>query len=88
MAAAGKSIYLFAFVIMLKLGIDIGSRNTKIVIYNDSAEEIEYSACHSTELSILEGVNHLIAEGFSGGGWCGHNNVLARQDTFNRFCLV
>ena len=61
MAAAGKSIYLFALVTMLKLGIDIGSRNTKIVIYNDSKEKIEFSACHSTELSILDGVNHLIA---------------------------
>jgi len=68
MAAAGKSIYLFALVTMLKLGIDIGSRNTKIVIYNDSKEKIEFSACHSTELSILDGVNHLIAEGFSATG--------------------
>ena len=50
---------------MLKIGIDIGSRNTKIVIYNAQSKRLEFSAFHTTELSVTEGVNNLLKEGFS-----------------------
>ena len=50
---------------MLKIGIDIGSRNTKIVIYNAQSKRLEFSAFHTTELSVTDGVNNLLKEGLS-----------------------
>lgn len=45
---------------MLKLGIDIGSRNTKLVVYNDQAASILFYDYCSTDVAVLKGVNQLI----------------------------
>ncbi len=45
---------------MLKLGIDIGSRNTKIVIFDDQQYEIMHSAWCSTEVNPRRSVETLI----------------------------
>lgn len=44
------------------LGIDIGSRNTKIVIFCPSTRQMVYSAYCSTEISAVQGVKHLLAK--------------------------
>ncbi|PKN72144.1 MAG: 2-hydroxyglutaryl-CoA dehydratase [Candidatus Cloacimonetes bacterium HGW-Cloacimonetes-3] len=50
---------------MLKLGIDIGSRNTKIVVYDDVSFSICHYAYQSTDISVLNSVNMLIKEAYS-----------------------
>ncbi|HNV92797.1 MAG TPA: acyl-CoA dehydratase activase [Candidatus Cloacimonas sp.] len=53
---------------MFKLGIDIGSRNTKVVIFNEHTKSIEFSDCKSTEIFILSGVNKLLHNAFLASG--------------------
>ncbi len=53
---------------MLKIGIDIGSRNTKIVIYDAQTKRIEFSAFQTTEVSVTDGVNNLLKEGYTALG--------------------
>ncbi|MEN6445770.1 MAG: acyl-CoA dehydratase activase [Candidatus Cloacimonas sp.] len=50
---------------MLKLGIDIGSRNTKIVIYNTDNKNIEFNAYQTTDIFVLDGVHSLLDKAFS-----------------------
>lgn len=45
---------------MHKLGIDIGSRNTKIVLFDDEHGKILFSAYHATEISASRSVDILI----------------------------
>ena len=53
---------------MLKIGIDIGSRNTKIVIYDAQTKRLEFSAFQTTEVSVTDGVNNLLKEGYTALG--------------------
>lgn len=50
---------------MISLGIDIGSRNTKIVIYNTSTGGILHSAYLGTDISPLKSVKMLLDSAFS-----------------------
>lgn len=50
---------------MITLGIDIGSRNTKIALYDSQAAKILYSAYRATAVSPLETVLELTREAFS-----------------------
>ncbi len=50
---------------MLKLGIDIGSRNTKLVVYNEENHSICHYAYQSTDISVLNSVNYLIQNAFT-----------------------
>jgi predicted CoA-substrate-specific enzyme activase len=45
---------------MYKLGIDIGSRNTKIVVLDSASQEIIFSAYRSTEISAARTVDMLL----------------------------
>ncbi|MDD2230638.1 MAG: acyl-CoA dehydratase activase [Candidatus Cloacimonetes bacterium] len=49
---------------MLKLGIDIGSRNTKLVVYNDDTCTINHFAYRSTDISVMDSVDALLREAF------------------------
>ena len=53
---------------MLKLGIDIGSRNTKLIVFNDETASIEYFAYNTTEVSVLQGVSSLIQQALTALG--------------------
>lgn len=45
---------------MIKLGIDIGSRNTKLVVLDATAGLVLHSAWQETEISVLKSVNSLL----------------------------
>lgn len=45
---------------MISLGIDIGSRNTKLVLWDTLLQSILYSAYQSTDISPLKSVNYLL----------------------------
>jgi predicted CoA-substrate-specific enzyme activase len=46
---------------MFRLGLDIGSRNTKLVVFDSERGSIVHSAWKETEISVLNSVNTLIA---------------------------
>ncbi len=46
---------------MISLGIDIGSRNTKICLYDIESEEILYTSYCSTEVNPIDSVKQLLA---------------------------
>ncbi len=50
---------------MITLGIDIGSRNTKVVLYDTADSAILFSAYRSTDVSPLTTVDALIQEAYS-----------------------
>lgn len=50
---------------MLKLGIDIGSRNTKVVVFDSEASTILFSKHKSTEIDALYTVNELINDAYT-----------------------
>ncbi|GAB1467490.1 BadF/BadG/BcrA/BcrD ATPase family protein [Candidatus Cloacimonadota bacterium] len=58
---------------MLKLGIDIGSRNTKLVVYNADTCTIKHFAYRSTDISVMESVDALLREAF-------HELALTKED--------
>ena len=47
---------------MITLGIDIGSRNTKIVFYDTSNQSILFSAWSATEVNPLQSVHSLLKQ--------------------------
>ncbi len=47
---------------MITLGIDIGSRNTKIVFYDTSKQSILFSAFNATEVNPLQSVQSLLKQ--------------------------
>lgn len=47
---------------MIKLGVDIGSRNTKLVILDASRNEVMFAAWRATEVDPRESVQALLAE--------------------------
>jgi len=49
---------------MIKLGIDIGSRNTKIVLWDSIAGQIVYAAWRSTDVHPLDTVNDLLGRAY------------------------
>lgn len=52
---------------MLTLGIDIGSRNTKIVIFESDKQEIVFSAWQATQISATGAVDELIQKAQQAG---------------------
>lgn len=50
---------------MIKLGIDIGSRNTKLVLFDDDNNSILYYCYGTTDVSVMNSVNRLITEAFA-----------------------
>lgn len=53
---------------MITLGIDIGSRNTKVLLYDSEARDIVFSAWRSTDVAPLDTVDALIREAFRVSG--------------------
>jgi len=49
---------------MIKLGIDIGSRNTKIVVFDSESHKILFSAYKSTDINALRTLNELLDKAY------------------------
>ncbi len=49
---------------MLKLGIDIGSRNTKVAVFDSATSTILFSSYKSTDINALNTVNELINDAY------------------------
>jgi len=50
---------------MINLGIDIGSRNTKLVLFNDANKSIMHYCYGTTDISVMNSVNKLLDEAFT-----------------------
>jgi predicted CoA-substrate-specific enzyme activase len=56
---------------MISLGIDIGSRNTKLVLFDHASRQLAYSAWTATEVSPARSVAHLMDEAMAQTGISG-----------------
>lgn len=69
---------------MISAGIDIGSRNTKLVLWDNEAGQILFSAYESTDVSPLRSVDSLFAKALAATGYSASDCALRAATGYGR----